>query len=262
MLSRSETSPPAKMPDIRSKSGTRAGQLGKAVFFFCSVVGVIAVVHICDLKSILEPAWADSHLRGSDACKTVGLYVGLVALLSPLGIPRQALSALGGYSFGATYGSIFASVGLVMGCSAGFFYSRLLARSALQQRFGRRIRKLDSFLSHNPFAMAMAIRLFPVGNNALTSLAAGVTSIPALPFIAGSAVGYLPQTVIFALLGSGIRIDPFWRVGASAFLFILASAFGLLLYKKFQGESTVIAENRDPFTPDEAFPAEKQVDGK
>lgn len=260
MPSRFETI--SSSPAIRNKVGSRAWQMGKAVFFFCSLVGVIALAHACDLKSILEPSWADSHLRGNDAAyKAVGLYVGLVAVLSPLGIPRQALSALGGYSFGALYGSIFASVGLVIGCSAGFFYSRFLARSVLYQRFGRHIRKLDSFLIRSPFAMAMAIRLFPMGNNALTSLAAGVTSIPPLPFIAGSAIGYLPQTVIFALLGSGIRIDPFWRVGMSALLFILASAFGLLLYKKFQGERTTLAEDDRLSTSSEASP-QKQVDGQ
>jgi uncharacterized membrane protein YdjX (TVP38/TMEM64 family) len=79
--------------------------------------------------------------------------------------------------------------------------------------------------------MSMAIRCLPVGNNALINIAAGVTSIPAPAFIAGSAVGYLPQTVIFSLLGSGVRVDPGARLSLAVLLFLLASCLGYRIYR-------------------------------
>ncbi|MDR2488342.1 MAG: VTT domain-containing protein [Desulfovibrio sp.] len=206
---------------------------------FLTLAGIGFFAHIFNLEDVLDPTWANSHLRDPSRETFTGggilLYMLLVTLLSPLGVPRQALSALGGYAFGALFGVIFSSIGLIAGCSGAFFYSRLLARSFLQRRFGGRIQRLDAFLAHSPFIMTIAIRCFPIGNNALTNLAAGLTGIPASSFIGGSAIGYLPQTVIFALLGSGIRIAPLWRTTLSAILLIASSLLGFLLYRRFKG---------------------------
>ena len=207
------------------------------------------------LEDILGSDWADAHLRGPSQNELAGnrvlFYLALVALLSPLGVPRQALSALGGYAFGALFGTIFSSIGLVAGCAGSFCYSRLLAKSILQRRFGKRIQRLDAFLSHSPFVMTIAVRCFPMGNNALTNLIAGVTGIPAHAFISGSAIGYLPQTIIFALLGSGIRIDPVLRMSLSAALFALSTLLGFMLYRRFKGEQSLVIEEAQE-TPDDS----------
>ena len=227
-------------------AGTRnLRPLLKGVFFFLSLAGLVVFVRVFDLQSVLDPAWADSHLHvfaNGEEWKSMLLYISLVAVLSPVGVPRQALAALGGYAFGAVYGILFASVGLVCGCAAGFFYSRLLARDSLRPRFSKRVRQVENFLVRKPFAMTVALRLFPMGNNALLNLAAGLTRVPAPAFISGSCIGYLPQTVVFALLGSGIRIDPLWRTLVSALLFILATATGLALYRKYRGDRAIMDE--------------------
>jgi uncharacterized membrane protein YdjX (TVP38/TMEM64 family) len=209
----------------------------KPGIFFLTLVGAVIFVRIFDLQGILDDSWVDARLR--DEAGGAFLYTALVVLLSPLGFPRQALAALGGYAFGAFQGTILACAGLVGGCAAGFFYARLLARSLVRRKLGNRIQRLDAFLSRNPFAMAAAVRCFPLGNNALTSMAAGLTSIPALPFFAGSCLGYMPQTVTFALLGSGIRVDPLWNVALAALLFVLAAIVGIVVYRRCKGSEAV-----------------------
>jgi len=82
--------------------------------------------------------------------------------------------------------------------------------------------------------MALLIRLLPAGSNLLTSLTAGVSSAPALPFIAGSALGFIPQTFIFALTGTGVSIDPAMRIGLSVVLFLISAALGIYLYRRFR----------------------------
>jgi hypothetical protein len=44
-------------------------------------------------------------------------------------------------------------------------------------------------------------------------------------------LGYAPQTLIFALLGSGLRVDLLWRVGVAALLFIVSTAIGIAIYR-------------------------------
>ena len=82
--------------------------------------------------------------------------------------------------------------------------------------------------------MTFIIRSLPVGNNLMTNILAGVSRIPALPFFAGSCLGYIAQNFIFALLGSGVRVEPFWRTAISAGLFVVASLLGLWLYRRYK----------------------------
>ena len=119
-----------------------------------------------------------------------------------------------------------------MGCLLCFLYARLLGRDLVRHRFAERLEKLDGVLKAQPFTMAVAIRLLPVGNNLLTNLIAGVSSVPLVPFLAGSLIGYLPQTVIFTLLGSGIHVEPLWSTIVSVVLFIASGLLGGLIYRR------------------------------
>ena len=68
----------------------------------------------------------------------------------------------------------------------------------------------------------------------MTNLVAGVSNASASGFFAGSVLGYIPQTVIFALLGSGINLDPTFRITLSALLFVLSAALGVYLYRRYR----------------------------
>ena len=82
--------------------------------------------------------------------------------------------------------------------------------------------------------MTLLIRLLPLGSNLVTNLVAGVSSVWATAFITGSMVGYVPQTVIFALLGSGISLEPELRITLSTVLFVLSGALGYYLYRRYK----------------------------
>jgi uncharacterized membrane protein YdjX (TVP38/TMEM64 family) len=101
-------------------------------------------------------------------------------------------------------------------------------------KYAARVRRIDEFLHDNPFTMTVLIRFLPVGSNLLTNLVAGVSSVRPVPFLLGTLLGYLPQTVIFVLLGSGIQVDPVLRISLSVVLFILSAILGVFLYKRLR----------------------------
>jgi uncharacterized membrane protein YdjX (TVP38/TMEM64 family) len=109
-----------------------------------------------------------------------------------------------------------------------------MGRSFIRSRFEGRIRRMDEFLRDNPVSMTLLIRFLPVGNNLVTNLVAGVSSVAAVPFLLGSLIGYVPQTVVFALLGSGINVNPTLRVSLSVALFGLSAVFGVVLYRNLK----------------------------
>lgn len=205
----------------------------RGVFVMLTLVLGLYAWKAADLSNALTPDWIETHIMGQGLTGEI-LFVGLATLATGVGLPRQVVSGLAGYAFGLTLGSVLALLGTVAGCVGAFYYARLLARAPVQKKFSARVRKLDDFLHDNTFSMTLLVRMLPVGSNVATNLAAGVSSVRAAPFFGGSALGYLPQTVIFALLGSGVAVDPGLRISLSVVLFVASALLGVYLYRHFR----------------------------
>ncbi|TCZ64518.1 TVP38/TMEM64 family protein [Roseicella aquatilis] len=179
--------------------------------------------------------WVDRYIRDRGVLgETLFLLVGAGA--SAAGLPRQGVAFLGGYAFGAVAGSALGLLAQLLGCALSFFWARLVGRAwaerRLAGRFGRRLRPLRDALAETPFDTTLALRLLPVGNNLALNLLAGMAGIAALPFLAASALGYLPQTVVFALLGKGVRVDGAWQIGLAAAMLAGSVLLGLRLLRR------------------------------
>lgn len=188
--------------------------------------------------SLLDTAWIDADVRGKGFAGEA-LFVAAGVVLTGVGLPRQMVAFLGGYAFGFLGGTGLALLATVGGCIVSFSYARFLGRDLVAGRFSERVGKVDAFLRDNPFSMTLLIRFLPLGSNLLTNLAAGVSSVGAVAFVSGSAVGYVPQTVIFALVGSGISVEPTLRIGLSAILFVAAGGLGVTLYRRYRHGHTL-----------------------
>ncbi len=205
----------------------------RGLLWIASLVLVGYALQASGLGSSLDKAWIDSDIRGRGfAGEMLFLLVGLA--FTAVGLPRQMIGFLAGYAFGFAEGTALALLATVAGCIAAFYYARALGRDFVVGRFPNRVRRIDDFLHDNPLSMTLLIRLLPVGSNLVTNLAAGVSSVAGPPFFIGSAIGYLPQTVVFALVGSGIAVDPELRIAVSVVLFIASGFLGVSLYRKYR----------------------------
>jgi uncharacterized membrane protein YdjX (TVP38/TMEM64 family) len=179
--------------------------------------------------------WADRHIRGQGLAGEA-LFVLLGAVLTAVGLPRQGIAFLGGYAFGAALGIALGLLAQVLGAALGFGWARLIGRGwaerRLAGRFGQRLRPLRDAIAEQPFGTTLALRLLPVGNNLALNLLAGMTGIAAAPFLAASALGYLPQTAIFALLGKGVRVDGAWQLVLAAAMLGLSVWLGFRLLRR------------------------------
>ncbi len=160
------------------------------------------------------------------------LYIGFAGLMVCFAVPRQLISFVGGYAFGAFLGTVFATLATGLGCVLSFFYARFVGQKYVQRKFGNKIQRMEKFLSKNTYYMTLIIRLLPIGNNLATNMLAGMTKIKPLPFILGSITGYIPQNFIFSLLGTGIQLGTYTQVIVSALLLIVATLLGWYLYHK------------------------------
>jgi uncharacterized membrane protein YdjX (TVP38/TMEM64 family) len=183
----------------------------------------------------------DRDVRGQGIAGEL-LFVAVGGLACGLAVPRHFVSFFGGYAFGVGLGTLLAIVATELGCVLTFFYARLVGRPLVSKRFGARVQRIDDFLAANPLSMTLLIRLLPVGNNFATSLAAGVSRVPSQPFLLGSLLGYVPQTLVFALAGSGVETGAGARLALAALLFVVAAAIGIWLYRKYRHGRTLGAE--------------------
>ncbi len=179
--------------------------------------------------------WADQYLLGKGA-SGFALFLLVGGALTAVGAPRQAVAFMGGYAYGAVLGSLLAVAATLLGAAASFYWARLVARGWAERRlaggFGRRLRPVRDALAESPFGATLALRLLPLGNNLALNLLAGMAGIGAGPYLAASALGYLPQTLVFAFLGKGVRVDGVWQLAMAAGLFVVSVGIGFWLLRR------------------------------
>lgn len=188
--------------------------------------------------------WVEANILGR-GLEGQFIFVAAAAAFTAVGLPRQLAAFLGGFAFGLAAGFWLSLLATVLGCVITFSFARLAGRDALMARFPERLRRADAFLSDNTFSTTLLIRLMPVGSNFFTNLAAGLSSARALLFVAGSALGYIPQMIVFALLGSGINIEPELRISVSVALFIASAVLGAYLYRRYRRNGMTTASGTD-----------------
>ena len=181
----------------------------------------------------LRNGWGRAALDAPAQAGPAG-FVLVGAAACALGVPRQVVAYAAGLGFGTWMGCALALVAEVAGCAADFLWARLVARGWAARRIRGRLARLDGQLSRHPFSVTLTLRLLPVGSNILLNLVAGVSAVALGPFLLASAIGYLPQTLVFALLGGGVRVDRNEQLLLAGGLFVVASVLGLWLMRRIR----------------------------
>ncbi len=206
--------------------------------FLLTLIAIGYVLESGLLGGLLSEDWIDREVRGKGIPGEL-LYVAVGGLVTAVAVPRHVVSFLGGYAFGLGLGTALALAATEIGCVLVFFYGRFIGRPLVSERLRARVRRIEDFLAANPFSMTLLIRLLPVGNNFATCLAAGVSRVPARPFLLGSLLGYIPQTMVFALAGSGIEMGASFRVALAVLFFVVSGAIGIWLYRRYRHGRTL-----------------------
>lgn len=229
---------PADSPEAElTGNGGGLKPLLKGLVLIASLAAIGFLVTVTGLREALDTAWVESAVAGQGGLGIL-LYLAVGTLAAAVGLPRQAVAFLGGYAFGVVMGTVWGVLASALGCALAFHYARFLGRDMVKQRFARRIARVDGLLAGHPFTMTLLIRFLPVGSNLLTNLAAGVSSVRAVPFVLGSLVGYLPQTIVFALAGKAVKLDPDFHLDPlvslllAAGLLVVSGGLGVSLYRR------------------------------
>lgn len=164
----------------------------------------------------------------------VAIFVLAASAFCASGLPRQAVCFAAGAAYGIGGGCVLATLATVTGCLFGYGWGRWAGRPRMPARFAATMARLDGFVRQEPFVSVLTLRLMPVGSALVLNLASGMLGVRVVPFVLATMLGSLPQTVVFVLVGSGIRLEGPWRIGVAVMLFALSALLGLWLMHRMR----------------------------
>ncbi|WP_051684303.1 TVP38/TMEM64 family protein [Blastococcus sp. URHD0036] len=192
----------------------------------------VVVVATVDLPAVDSArAWLDRSGPAGPLLLTLGVGV---ALLGP--VPRTALSVLAGLVAGFWGGLAISLAGGLLGGIGAFALARLLGRPAVAALAGPRIAATDRFLGTRGFGTVLALRLFPAAPFTVVSYGAGLSAVRPGPYVAATALGLVPSTVLQVGAGASVEHLDRWAdlltapVATAVAVLVLLAAGGLALW--------------------------------
>ncbi|MGB8274579.1 MAG: TVP38/TMEM64 family protein [Alphaproteobacteria bacterium] len=144
--------------------------------------------------------WVGGH-AASAAAVFIVVYAVAIATSIPGGL---VLSVAGGFLFGTWLGSIYIVIGATLGATAIFLAARTALRDILARRAGPAIRKMEAGFREDAFSYMLVLRLVPLFPFWLVNLVPALLGVPLRTYVAATAVGIIPGTVVFASVGNGL----------------------------------------------------------
>ncbi|MBX2878991.1 MAG: VTT domain-containing protein [Granulosicoccus sp.] len=201
-------------------------------------LALIALLAVIVIGVVIFPPerWVPAARWGeflqSSGVNGVLLFMLSSVLATSVGLPRQMIAFIAGLAYGTSAGLLMSLISALLGCYLTVWFSHRFLSSWVVNRFPRVIDTLNRLVRRDLFLKVLVLRLQPLGTNLMTNVCIGFTDASRMGFLAASAVGYVPQMLVFALLGSGVRVGSDTQIGVSIGLLCMSLILGAYLVKK------------------------------
>lgn len=132
-------------------------------------------------------------------------YVAAYAAVVALSLPGATIMTLaGGFLFGWAMGGTLAVLAATLGSALVFLIARSAVGDALRNRAGPFLRRMEDGFRSNAFHYLLFLRLVPAFPFWAVNLVPALLGMPLVPFVAATAIGIIPGTLVFAAFGAGL----------------------------------------------------------
>jgi uncharacterized membrane protein YdjX (TVP38/TMEM64 family) len=131
----------------------------------------------------------------------MAIYITAVSLSIPGAV---FLTISGGLLFGVIVGGAAVVVSATIGATVIFLIARSAAGESIVRRAGPRLSKIVHGFCADAFNYLLFLRLVPVFPFCLVNLAPALVGVRLPIFIAATAIGIIPATLVFASVGAGL----------------------------------------------------------
>ncbi len=203
----------------------------KAARMILFVTVCVFLVHFTPLKGFLGDLESLRASLTSTGFWAPAAFFAIATVSIFVGAPRLPYCMLGGVLFGFVQGLLLSQVATLLGAYGPY----LFARHSTGEFISRRLKRIDRFALYfdDPSVLNVFwIRQIPVWG-AFTNLCLGSLGVSHGTFIVGSFLGFLPQAMLFTLIGSGLVEESLLRALSQIWIavpFLLLAVFGISRY--------------------------------
>jgi len=200
--------PPSREPVTPLGKALKAAmRFGPAVVLAAGLAWALSsgVLRHLSLRELRDSRFELQAFVHAHPLEALGGYVLAYIAVVSLSLPGALIMTLtGGFLFGPWLGGGVADLACSAGAVVVFAVCRLAAGDSLERRANPRFRAFEDGFRKDAFLYLLTLRLVPVTPSWLVNLAAGVIGLPTGKYIAATVLGFLPVSIIYASLGSGL----------------------------------------------------------
>ena len=171
------------------------------------IVVVLIVVTLSVLSAILPVKdWIREFVDWVKQLGPLGVVIFIIvyALATVLFLPGWIFTVSAGLIYGIVGGTLVALSGAIIGASLAFLVARYVLRKNIAEMTKKnpRFAAIDEAIGKNGWKIVGLLRLSPLIPFNLSNYFYGITSISFISYVAVSAIGMIPGTLLYAYLGA------------------------------------------------------------
>jgi len=132
-------------------------------------------------------------------------FIALYAVLTVFMLPASILTVASGFLFGTLVGAPAVVVGATIGACGLFLAAKSSLQDTLRGIAGPFVSKMEKEYNESPFAYLFTLRLIPVFPFAVANIAPALLGAKFRDYVITTAIGIIPGTVAYSLIGNGLR---------------------------------------------------------
>ena len=132
------------------------------------------------------------------------VFVVVYALATTFMLTGAWITIAGGLLFGIFYGTIGTTIGATIGASLLFWVAQTSIGSALRERAGPFLSKMEKGFQEDAFFYMLATRLIPAVPFAVANIAPALLGAKFREFVLVTAIGIVPGVVLYTSIGTGL----------------------------------------------------------
>ena len=148
--------------------------------------------------------WLHNHVASAPLLTGVVLFL-LYVVATALSLPiATMLTVLAGYLFGTLIASIWVILGATVGSSIVFLVARYALYETLKERVGPWLGRMEKGFQEDALSYILVLRLLPIFPFWLVNFAPALLGVKLWVYTLGTAMGIVPGVLVYAGLGNGL----------------------------------------------------------
>lgn len=152
-------------------------------------------------------------------------------------IPGEVVQVAGGYIYGTAIGSLYTTVGLILGSAIAFYFTRFIGRAYISRLLEKKNNKWMSFIHDEKKFSAFLFIFFVIPGlpKDMLVFVAALTSIRSFRFFTILIVGRLPWIIASAAVGSTIHMQQYTIAIIISVIAVIGFVIGYMYREKLAG---------------------------